>query len=191
MIKDTTSRQFFEDIYCEDPDPWKFALSGYELGRYKTSLEALGSRRFNRCFEPGCSIGVLTQKLAQICGIVKAMDISPTAVERARVRCAGLENVNIVCGALPDEIPTGTFDLIVFSEIGYYFEGEKLKSLISMLVSRMEDRAVLLGVHWLGSSPDHILSGDEVHETISKLDGLERVHEERRTGYRIDRWERR
>lgn len=191
MMTDTTSRQFFEDIYRKDPDPWKFASSSYELERYEASLKCLGSRRFNRCFEPGCSIGVLTRRLARICDRVHAMDLSPTAVERAKERCAGLENITIECGALPTKIPEGIFDIVVFSEIGYYFSRQELRSLISILVGQLEAGGVLLGVHWLGSSHDHILSGDEVHEIISEVDGLKLAYGERRTGYRIDRWERR
>jgi hypothetical protein len=35
----------------------------------------------------------------------EAMDISPTAVARAGLRCEGLPNVQILCGSLPEMIP--------------------------------------------------------------------------------------
>jgi 16S rRNA A1518/A1519 N6-dimethyltransferase RsmA/KsgA/DIM1 with predicted DNA glycosylase/AP lyase activity len=64
--------------------------SKYELGRYETTIRALGGRRFARAFEPGCPIGVLTERLAKICDHVEAMDISPTAVRQAQERCRRL-----------------------------------------------------------------------------------------------------
>src|ERR1700733_8020555 len=99
MKSATTSAEFFDHIYREAPDPWNFAASDYEQGRYRSILDALGGRRYVRAFEPGCSIGILTAQLASLCDRVEAIDISPTAVTRVRERCKSLRNVNIVCGA--------------------------------------------------------------------------------------------
>ena len=84
-------------------------------------------------FEPGCSIGVLTERLARICDQVEAMDISPTAVARTRDRCGLLQNVTVSHGALPVDLPTGYFDLIVLSEIGYYLSRRSWHSLVPVL----------------------------------------------------------
>ena len=88
-----TSREFFDEKYARDPDPWGFTSSPYELTRYATLLRALEGRRFRHAFEPGCSIGVLTDRLATLCTRVDALDISPRAIELARARCALHDNV--------------------------------------------------------------------------------------------------
>ena len=90
-------------------DPWKFSSSSYELTRYAEIIRVLEGRTFDSGFEPGCSIGVLTESLADRCRRLLAMDISPTAVAVARQRCAGFPNVAIVEGSLPDDLPVGRF----------------------------------------------------------------------------------
>ena len=82
MTTNTTSQEFFEAKYRENNDPWAFASNAYEQKRYSEILRALDHRRYRRGFEPGCSIGVLTARLASICEHVDAIDISPTAVRR-------------------------------------------------------------------------------------------------------------
>lgn len=188
MTTSTTSQSFFEAMYREHADPWSFATSEYELSRYKAIVRALQHRRYQRAFEPGCSVGVLTEQLAALCEHVEAMEISPTAAARARERCGCLANVHIACGALPEQMPSGSFDLIVLSEIGYYFEAEELGQLSEQLLEQLQSNGVLLAEHWLGTSNDHILSGDHVHEILSGVTGLRLEHSERNEQFRLDRW---
>ncbi len=190
MRNDSTSQNFFEQKYRIDSDFWNFASSPYEQGRYDSILAVLQYRRYARAFEPGCSIGVLTQRLAGICDRVEAMDIAPTAVEQARERCRQLTQVNVICGALPEVPFTGSFDLVVLSEIGYYFESDTLHCLATDLVGRLRPSGVLLATHWLGVSEDHRLSGDQVHEVLRSLHGVTLEHSEQHVGFRLDRWVR-
>jgi len=186
-----TSQEFFEKKYQRKADPWDFAGSKYELGRYNAILEALKGRRYARAFEPGCSVGVLTKRLATICDRVEAVDISSSAVAQAKERCRGLENVHLTCGSLADSIPAGEFDLIVLSEIGYYFEEKALTGLVDDLSGRLSIGGTLLAAHWLGESKDHVLSGDRVHELLAALSGFEKMKGERFSGFRLDCWRKR
>ncbi len=189
-MRNTSSEQFFEVKYRHQTDPWQFASSAYELDRYTTTLALLDSRRFDRAFEPGCSIGILTEQLASRCGHVEALEISATAVQRARTRCRHLGNVVIRHGALPLNTPAGGFDLIVFSEIGYYFAEPQLRAVAKDLASRLTPGGMLLATHWLGESPDHRLSGDGVHSILEATIPYPRTASQRHEGFRIDRWER-
>jgi SAM-dependent methyltransferase len=189
MKINTTSQEFFEEKYRRHPDPWDFASSKYELERYRTIKEAVSDRRYRRAFEPGCSIGVLTAQLASICDRVEAMDISPTAVRHARKRCRNWANVEIRCGTLPECLPNGSFDLIVLSEIGYYFDECQLKSTAIEVVARLRKPGVLLAVHWLGLSGDHLLSGERVHEILGTIEGLSHTDGKDHDAFRLDRWE--
>jgi SAM-dependent methyltransferase len=188
MTTNTTNQEFFDAKYRENDDPWAFASNDYEQKRYSEILYALDSRRYKRAFEPGCSIGILTARLASICEHVDAIEISPTAVTLARQHCAHLANVNICCGSLPKDVPVGTFDLVILSEIGYYFDRQELFQVGSDLAERLEHSGVLLAVHWLGHSADHLLDGDSVHEVLSHLGGLTLEYSKRHIGFRIDRW---
>lgn len=191
MTVDTTSRDFFDALYGRNPDPWHFSLSTYELGRYERIVRALCRPRYKRVFEPGCSIGVLTMRLASLCDEVEALDISGVAVDRARQRCGHLRNVHVRQGAIPTDIPPGEFDLMVFSEVGYYFEDAQLASLVDQLIQRTCLGGTFIAAHWLGSSPDHLLSGDRVHEVILDAEGLTLEYSERHAEFRLDRWVRR
>src|ERR1700744_1719046 len=148
----TTSQKFFEDKYRALIDPWNFEKSAYERQRYNSLLRELGTRRWKRAFEPGCSIGILTKRLARRCDHPQAIDISPTATSRAKKRCRNLQNVAIRCGSLSEAIPDGDFDLIVFSEIGYYFEPEDLQQILTALVAKLLPGGTLVAGHWLGTS---------------------------------------
>ena len=196
MRPDTTSPEFFEAMYVANADPWSFASSPYETSRYSSIFAAINDRRYGRAFEPGCSVGYLTEKLACIADEVEAMDISPTAAERTRARCAGLAHVHTTCGALPALIPQGGFDLIVFSEIGYYFDALSLHGLATTLAHRLPVGGVFLAAHWLGASSDHLLSGDRVHEIVESVPSLavesaERHESKTHSGYRLERFARR
>ena len=67
-----TDPAHFDRLYGADPDPWKFATSDYERDKYAATLAALPDRRFTRCYEVGCSIGVLTRQLAPRCDAILA-----------------------------------------------------------------------------------------------------------------------
>jgi protein-L-isoaspartate O-methyltransferase len=188
MSSATTSAAFFEAKYRQMADPWNFAGSRYELDRYARIMASLKPRRFRRAFEAGCSIGVLTEPLAGICGQVDALDLSLTAVSHAVARCRHLGNVAIQAGSVRTDVPPGFYDLIVMSEIGYYFQRSELVELGAELSARLVPGGILLGAHWLGHSSDHVLSGDEVHESLNSLANLKLTFSERHPGYRLEHW---
>ena len=191
---DKSSAEFFETRYRDIGDPWDLAHDSYEQSRYETIIRALSGRRYGYAFEPGCAVGALTEKLATICDRVDASDFSQTAVEQARQRCASLHGVQVRCASVTDPAPIAEFDLLVLSEIGYYFPLTAWQSLVIDIANRMQPGATLLASHWLGGSPDHILSGDEVHACIQhpKLqhDHAERHSDPKHSGFRLDRWTR-
>ena len=84
----------FERLYARSPDPWDFRTSPYEQGRFDAIIGTLGRERYARAFEPACSIGELTLRLARRCDHVDAIDLSPTAVAETQRRCreAGLDD---------------------------------------------------------------------------------------------------
>jgi SAM-dependent methyltransferase len=118
------------------------------------------------------------------------MDISPTAIARARQRCARYPNVTVLEGALPDDLPQEAFDLIVFSEIGYYLERGVLAGVRDLLTQRLARQGLLVGVHWLGVSADHLLTGDEVHDVLRSSNSLRMTSSQRHDGFLLESWER-
>lgn len=182
------SQAFFEARYRASSDPWHFASSTYELNRYQATLEALSRANYRRGFEPGCSVGVLTAALARRIDHLIACDISATAVACARERCRSLTNVEIYQRDAEEGPPAARFDLIVFSELGYYFSADRLREMARQLADRLEPGGDFLAVHWLGNSADHVLHGDDVHGVLAQALPCKHVAGSRHAGFRIDSW---
>ena len=153
----------FEEKYRAEADPWRFATSEYEQRRYELTVALLPAARYRKAFEPGCAIGELTMRLARRCDHVLAIDSSPTVVARARARCQRFSNVTIEVGELPQDWPPGHFDLVVLSEIGYYFPPREWILVLERSAAALVPGGALVAVHWRGHSEDHVLHGDEVH----------------------------
>lgn len=154
----TIGREYFESLYRSDSDPWNFGTSEYEDQKYQATLRALSRASYPKALEIGCSIGVLTERLAAYCDALDAVDISPTAIAKAKTACAGLDNVNFHVAAAPDGLPAGPFDLIVLSEVLYYLDATDLLSLAAWCRANASAAAEIVLCHWLGPT-NYPLSG--------------------------------
>ncbi len=96
-------QSYFDAIYEADADPWRFATSLYERNKYATTLAALAGPRYARALEVGCSIGVLTRRLADFCDALIAIDISERPLADARRRYADAPWVRFERNAAPAE----------------------------------------------------------------------------------------
>jgi predicted TPR repeat methyltransferase len=155
----------FEATYAASEDPWGFATRWYETRKYALTLAALPQPRYHQGFEPGCSIGVLSDQLADRCDHLLAADGAAAAVEQAKARLAGRDHVTVRRLLLPQEWPDGEFDLVVLSELGYYFDAGDLRWLLDRAAETTVAGGNLVAVHWRGET-DYPLTGDEVHQAI-------------------------
>ena len=79
----STDRSYFDRVYHEDRDPWGFETSAYERRKYALTVASLPKASYGSAFEPGCSIGVLTEMLAPRCEHLLATDFILSAVSVA------------------------------------------------------------------------------------------------------------
>jgi len=189
---DPCAPEAFEARYRADGDPWDFAGSSYEQGRYQRVLDALGRDHYRSGYEPACSVGELTVQLASRCDRLRAVDVSATAVARAARRCQHLPGVEVAVASVTDDSP-GLHDLVVFSELGYYFDPPMLDEVIDRLAAAVEPDGDLVACHWLGHSVDHRLHGSFVHEQLHRrLPSAGFVHRtnHREPGFVVDAWRR-
>jgi cyclopropane fatty-acyl-phospholipid synthase-like methyltransferase len=164
-------RDYFQRLYAADADPWNFATSLYEHQKYEATLAAIGTGHRN-ALEIGCSIGVFTRRLARRCRHLLAVDIAETALAAARDRNEGQDNIEFRQMALPDELPPSCFDLIVVSEVAYYWTLSDLDRFLDWLRVALTPGGRFVLVHWTGPT-DYPLTGDEVHDhVISSTGGL-------------------
>jgi SAM-dependent methyltransferase len=103
------------------PDPWLMS-SPAEQFRFREInrriLETFG--RVPSVLEIGCGEGHHSMYLQQVCNRLTAVDVSAKAVKRARGRCP---RANFVVGDIfcPEIAAVAPFDLVVASEVLYYF----------------------------------------------------------------------
>lgn len=180
----------FEALYREHEDPWQFATSPYETRKYARTLDALGERHFARALEVGCSIGVFSEMLAARCESLLALDAAPTAVRRAGERLAGVPGVRVERRTLPEELPVGKFDLLVTSEVLYYWSAALLEQSLPALEAAVAPGGLWLLVHWRPPTRTYPLRGDEAHELVLEHTVLRHVHDYVEQRFRIDVLER-
>ena len=186
----TLTRGFFEDLYVKSPDSFDFETSAYEAAKYQHTVATLPRAHYKQAVEIGCSIGVLTSRLAKKCNSLLGLDISEQALVRARARCAHLASVQFVRMTVPDEFPDQAFDLIVVSEVAYYWSTEDLARAKDLIAAHQTTGGHLLLVHWLPIVDYHVQTGDAVHDAWLKDSRWRLVHGDRREQYRIDLLER-
>ena len=175
----TVDPRYFRDRYAASADPYGLADRWYEARKYAVSVALLPREHYRAAFEPGCSIGVLTAMLAPRCDSLLACDAIDIAVKSARKRTAKLPGVRVERLAIPIDWPPGEFDLIVFSEILYYFDNGDLNQVLRLATGALCHDGHLLAVHWRHPAPDHPRTGDDVHQALAWHPGLTRL-----AGYR-------
>jgi 2-polyprenyl-3-methyl-5-hydroxy-6-metoxy-1,4-benzoquinol methylase len=161
----TLPPEYFEAKYQADIDPWQFRSSEYERDKYRATIEALAKAKYTRALEVGCSIGVFTKLLSEQCVSLMAIDASLTAIEVAK-----LTNPEVAFRAatLPEEFPKGRFDLIVLSEVLYYFTEPDLKRVAQFCMDAITQDGEIILCHWLGET-DYPLTGVEASDQFARF----------------------
>jgi cyclopropane fatty-acyl-phospholipid synthase-like methyltransferase len=168
----STPASYFEDMYRHAPDPWHLAERWYERRKYDLTVASLPLPRYRRAFEPACSVGELTVRLAERCDQVLACDRVESAVATARGRTADLPHVDVRRLTLPDDWPPGPFDLIVLSELLYYFDARTLQDVLTRTVGALEAGGTLVTTHWNHPVAEHRGTGSTLAETVGSTPGL-------------------
>ena len=194
MPDSTLPTTYFDDVYGANTDPWAFETSPYERAKYAATMAALPQERYGNAFEIGCSIGVLSELLAQRCDRLLSVDASELPLEIARKRLASYPHVTVRQLSVPGAFPDDQFDLIVVSEVGYYLSLDDLKSLRQLLLDHLTRDGHLLLVHWTPVVLDYPLTGDQVHDLFLEITGagqpLTHLLNQREETYRLDLFEK-
>lgn len=132
------------------------------IGALAVQRDFWAEPRYASALELGCSIGVFTRLLAPRCDVLLATDVSAVALARARERCADQPHVRCAQRELPAQFPRGTFDLILVSEVGYYFSAPDLEILRSKISAALAPGGHLLLVHFTGQT-HYPLSAEVIH----------------------------
>ena len=168
IVTTRLSAAYFDDLYARHDDPWGFETRWYEQRKRAITLASLPAEHYPRALEIGCSTGLTTIELASRTDDLLAVDISEAAVARAKERVPS--GVDLRTLDVTTDFPAGEFDLVLLSEVGYYFSEAVLDDLLDAIEAGLSADGTLLACHCRHPVDGYLLSGDAVHERIGRRD---------------------
>jgi SAM-dependent methyltransferase len=161
-LVDQKIRTFMEGLW-ERGDPWDFESSAYERDRCVQLLKMVEGRHYGRALEIGCGAGYLTRLLAPHVDQLVALDISETAIDRARALSAGKTGAEFRVANIMDYKPQvdGPWDLILFSDticyLGWLYPFFDVAYLAVQLFDATRSGGRLLLSNSMGENDDWLL----------------------------------
>jgi len=139
-------KSVFESIYSIN-DPWNLG-SKQEQFRYKLVFDYIKKNFYKpglKVLELGCGEGKYTEYLDKEDYKITSVDISVTAIERAKEKC--LYHAKFICDDMFEFISgndIGSYDLIILMECLYYLSKEKKNILIDLLKEKTNKDVIVL-----------------------------------------------
>lgn len=181
----------FEALYAASDDPWQVRESWYERRKRDVLLACLDRARYAHAFEPGCGNGEMSAALARRCDAVLACDGAANAVAaaRARVDAIGDCDIRVEQRSLPGEWPRGAgFDLIVISELAYYFDAAAIAAMVDAVQATLMDGGLLVLCHWRHDFADRVSTTEAVHAAFGAAPRLRRTVHHLDDDFLLEAW---
>lgn len=181
----------FEALYAGADDPWDVRGAWYEQRKRAILLASLAKPRYRSAFEPGCGNGEMSAALAGRCERLLACDGAASALDAARRRLPDARTQGIVFEQrrLPDDWPVDdTFDLIVMSELAYYFTQDAIASMLAAACANLAPDGELVLCHYLHDFEDRVTATAIVHLIADSLPGLCRTLHHLDDAFVLDVW---
>ncbi|KIF60112.1 class I SAM-dependent methyltransferase [Pseudomonas fluorescens] len=182
--------RYFEGLFAGNNDPWGFRQRWYEQRKRLVTLAALPRPHYRAIFEPGCANGELSAALAERCDRLLCCDTSAAAVNLARTRLSLFDHAEVRQGRLPVDWPEEKFDLIVFSEIGYYLDRQDLTEVICRISDSLTADGQLLACHWRPHIDGCPLNARQVHDLIHEQLHMPRLVLHQEADFLLEVWSR-
>ncbi|WP_158515176.1 class I SAM-dependent methyltransferase [Bordetella sp. H567] len=192
VIKETNMKDF-ESLYQQSPDPWQVRTSWYEQRKRALLVACLPHARYGRVLELGCGNGETTRLLAPRCDTLIAVDESPTAIRLCEqaLKQDGLTNVHAYVARLPDEWPLRegeTCDLVVVSELAYYFAEPHLSRLLERCRAALAPRGEWVMCDYTKDLDGRPQPTPALHTRVDGLTGMTRIIHHEDEHFHLDIW---
>ncbi len=179
---------YFEQLFAGNDDPWAFRTRWYEKRKREVLLASLPRQHYRRIFEPACANGELSAALAERTTSLLCQDLDSTAVHLASERLRPWRNAHVSKGCLPEDWPSGEFDLIVLSEIGYYLDSHQWLEVLQRARASLSSDGALLLCHWLHPIDGCPQTGRQAHEPLAEHLTLHRQLRHEEADFLLEYW---
>ena len=163
---------YFDDVYADSADPWGMAERWYEQRKYAITMAMLPDQRYRHAFEPGCSIGMLTERLLARCDHVTSYDVAQAALDTTSGRLGKRSDLTLVRSSLDAAWPGDDVDLVLISEVAYYLAEETLRRVLDRECARLATGTTVVAAHWRHPVADYPLTGDRANAVIGETADL-------------------
>lgn len=157
---------YFDQLFAGNDDPWAFRQRWYEQRKRALTLAMLTRPRYASIFEPGCANGELSAELAPRCDSLLCCDTASAAVRLAQARLERFAHARVEQRRLPEQWPSGQFELIVLSELCYYLDAEDFNRLIDRALAALTADGQLLACHWRAPIDGCPQTAEQVHAVL-------------------------
>ncbi|MFL1416873.1 SAM-dependent methyltransferase [Pseudomonas fildesensis] len=181
---------YFDELFAGNDDPWAFRQRWYERRKRALTLAVLTRPRYASIFEPGCANGELSAELAPRCDRLVCCDTASAAVALAKTRLLGYAHAEVQQSRLPEQWPSGRFELIVLSEVCYYLDADDLCDLIDRAVASLTDDGQVLACHWRPVIDGCPQTAEQVHALLDQRLAMPRVVQHHESDFLLDLWSR-
>jgi SAM-dependent methyltransferase len=160
------AQAFFEDLWKRG-DPWQLETSEFERIKYEREISILGGRHYSRALEIGCGAGAFTRHLVGVADGILALDISPTAI--ARARAMGIDSVDFRVANIMDYNlqVEGPWDLVVMNEticyLGWLYSFFDVAWLAAEIFAATREAGQMLMANTCGGVEDYLLRPWIIH----------------------------
>lgn len=155
-----------DDLHLQDQDPWGAEVRWYEKRKRDLTLASLPRPTYRRGLEIGCSRGVLTRALAERCDRLVALDASARAAHLAGEGLADAPHVEVRRLQVPEQWPSGEFDLVVVSEVAYFLSPVALDGLVERIRGSLSPDGTVVLAHWRHPVEGWPLDGPRAHAVV-------------------------
>lgn len=181
---------YFDQLFAGNDDPWAFRQRWYERRKRALTLAVLTRPRYASIFEPGCANGELSAELAPRCDRLVCCDTASAAVALATSRLFGFPHAHVQQSRLPEQWPSGSFELIVLSELCYYLDADDLSRLIDCALNALTADGQLLACHWRPPIEGCPQTAEQVHALLQQRLGMPPVVQYHDSDFLLDLWSR-
>jgi hypothetical protein len=99
-------------------------------------------------------------------------------------------SVTFTVARVPADWPSGSFDLVLCSELLYFLDADGRAELRRRALLSLEPDGHLMAVHWRHGFDEAPSNGDEVHAELAATSGLESLVHHVEPDFRLDVWRR-